>query len=66
VFVAAWTTGLAYTAATLFYQAATFSRHPLSSAAWIVSLLSLLALVIVGFRYWGARQPEAVGLPGKA
>ena len=60
-FVAAWTTGVAFTSSTLFYQAAIFSRHPLSSAAWIGGLCLLLGLVIVGLRIWSRREP----LPGK-
>lgn len=44
LFVAGWTTGLAYWSGTLFYQVATFSRHPGSSLTWIVGL----AIVMVG------------------
>src|SRR5690606_11931641 len=32
IFSAFWTTGVAYTVAVVFYQAATFARHPLSSS----------------------------------
>ncbi|NEO32737.1 MAG: Fe(2+) transporter permease subunit FeoB [Symploca sp. SIO3C6] len=46
LFAAGWTTGLAYWSATLFYQAATFSRHPGSSLAWIAGLAALMAVVI--------------------
>jgi ferrous iron transport protein B len=35
MFVAAWTTGVAYTSATLFYQVATFEQHPGGSIGWI-------------------------------
>jgi hypothetical protein len=35
-FAGAWTTGLAYAASVLFYQAATIGRHPVSSLFWIV------------------------------
>ncbi len=44
LFVAGWTTGLAYWSGTLFYQVATFSRHPGSSLAWIAAL----SIVMVG------------------
>ena len=54
-FVAAWTTGVAYTASTLFYQAVTFHRHPASSSAWILGLALLGTAVVVGLRYWGRR-----------
>lgn len=46
MFVAAWTTGVAYTSATLFYQIATFEQHPGSSIGWIVSLIGISVLVI--------------------
>ena len=51
-FVAAWTTGIAFIASTLFYQSATFERHPLSSGIWIASLSILLVLVVLGLRSW--------------
>jgi ferrous iron transport protein B len=54
-FVAAWTTGIAYVAATLFYQAATFERHPASSAAWIIAALLVLGAVFAGLRAWARR-----------
>lgn len=55
-FTVAWTTGIAYTTATIFYQTATFSEHPESSFWWIFSLNSLLALVI--FKLWLQGQNE--------
>ena len=39
IFVAAWTTGLAYIAATIFYQLATFYRHPGSSLVWVIVMI---------------------------
>jgi ferrous iron transport protein B len=54
-FVASWTTGIAYVAATLFYQGATFERHPLSSSIWIASLVVLLVAVFVVLRIWSRR-----------
>ncbi len=63
-FVAAWTTGVAYTTATLFYQLATFGRHPGNSTAWII-FFSLLAFgVIYGLRLWGRRGAEKQTHPG--
>ncbi len=44
VFIALWTTGLAYIVATIFYQTATFAQHPNTSIAWITVML----LVLVG------------------
>ena len=54
-FVAAWTTGVAFTTSTIFYQAATFSRHPASSTSWILGLSMIIALVIIGLRFWSRR-----------
>lgn len=56
VFVAAWTTGLGYMVATVFYQAAIFMRHPASSMAWITGLLALFAIVVLIMRYWVQRD----------
>jgi ferrous iron transport protein B len=51
VFVAAWTTGLGYMAATIFYQAAVFPRHPGLSLAWIGGMLAIFAFVVLMMRY---------------
>ncbi len=64
VFVAAWTTGVAYFTAAIFYQAATYSAHPQSSLAWIVGLSVIFAATIAGLRLWarrGVRQSEMLG-----
>ena len=55
-FVAAWTTGVAYVTATLFYQVATYNAHPQSSLAWIVAMVALFVCTIVGLRWWGRRS----------
>ncbi|MEA3278605.1 MAG: Fe(2+) transporter permease subunit FeoB [Pseudomonadota bacterium] len=60
-FVAAWSTGIAYIAASMFYQAATFARHPVGSSAWIVGLSILLVVVVAGLRIW-ARNGRREGL----
>ena len=54
MFVAVWTTGVAYTCSTLFYQVATFEQHPGSSIGWIVSLVGLSVLTV-----WLLRQSAA-------
>ncbi len=56
-FTVAWTTGIAYFSATLFYQTATFSRHPEESLMWILGLAVLLFTVI--FEFWLQGQREA-------
>ncbi|MCB1772289.1 MAG: Fe(2+) transporter permease subunit FeoB [Gammaproteobacteria bacterium] len=55
-FVAAWTTGVAYVTATLFYQAATYSTHPQSSLAWILAMIVLFLGTIAALRWWGRRR----------
>ena len=55
VFVASWTTGVAYFTATVYYQAATYAAHPQSSLGWIVGLSALLAATVVGLRIWARR-----------
>ena len=58
LFVAAWTSGLAYGLATLYYQAATYASHPAASLAWIAGILAAFAAAFLGLRRFG--QPQAV------
>jgi ferrous iron transport protein B len=51
VFVAAWTTGLGYMIATIFYQAAVFTRHPGLSLVWISGMLAIFVFVVLMMRY---------------
>ncbi len=53
LFSGLWTTGLAYMAATIFYQIATISRHPVTSLLWTVSMAGLFLLSIILMRYLG-------------
>ena len=53
IFVAGWTTGIAYMSAAIFYQSATFSQHPVYSATWITGLSLAFASVVLGLRFWG-------------
>jgi ferrous iron transport protein B len=57
IFSVFWTTGIAYCVAVLFYQSATFARHPESSSCWIVGILLVFASVIISARLY-ARQPR--------
>ena len=58
-FVAAWTTGVAYYTATVFYQGATFARHPGSSSFWIALLSVVAGLVVLGLRRWAANHSDS-------
>ncbi len=55
-FVASWTTGVAFTTSTVFYQTATYAEHPGSSLAWISGLLLFGAGVVIGLRIWSRRD----------
>ena len=57
IFSVVWTTGVAYCVAVLFYQAATWARHPEFSLLWIAGISGLFGLTIAGAR-WYARQPK--------
>jgi ferrous iron transport protein B len=54
LFVAAWTTGIGYIVATVFYQAAIFSRSPATSAAWIATMLGIFLAVTLVLRAQGS------------
>ncbi len=60
LFVAAWTTGVAYYVATVFYQGATFERHPVGSMLWIVALTVGAAIAVIGLRTWANRKDYSV------
>lgn len=47
IFVALWTTGLAYAVSSTFYQLATFAAHPVQSLAWV----GIIACIVMGV-YW--------------
>ncbi len=55
VFVACWTTGLAYVVATVAYQAGSFALHPGASGLWIAGAAAALAAFIAGLRHLGRR-----------
>lgn len=56
VFVVAWTTGIAYMTATIFYQLATYDQHKESSLYWVSGLLMAFMLVI--FAFWLTGREE--------
>lgn len=58
LFVAGWTTGIGYMFATIFYQAATFARHPGPSLLWIGTLLAIFLVATVGLRWWGRHERQ--------
>lgn len=61
-FSVTWSFLVAYVAAVVFYQIATFSRHPYSSSFWIMVLPSIVALFIANLRYRGLNSGGAYAL----
>ena len=55
----AWSTGLGYAAATLFYQTATFAQHPLTSLAWIAGVLAAFSSAVYALYLAGRKEPSA-------
>jgi len=64
IFSGIWMTGVAYGSAVTFYQAATFMRHPLSSALWIFSI-TLLFFGTIAVGRWAAGWDQHL-VPAKA
>lgn len=59
-FAGAWTTGLAYLASSLFYQLATFGRHPASFLMCVgIEVSVFVVTIIIIMRYFGHENREA-------
>lgn len=58
LFVAGWTTGLAYTVAVLVYQIGSFAQHPASSLAWIVGCVGFIGGCLLAMRAYGKKQDQ--------
>ncbi len=57
-FVVAWSTGIAYITASLFYQIATYETHPAIALGWIIGLSLCLLLIVGGLRQWSSRLQQ--------
>jgi ferrous iron transport protein B len=57
-FVATWTTLVAYITASSFYQIATWSEHPATSAAWLAVLWGVFGVLVYLLRRWGQQRRE--------
>lgn len=53
LFVVAWTTGLGYGLATLWYQAANFEPAPMTATAWIAGTLMAFFIALAAMRRYG-------------
>ncbi len=60
LFVVSWTTGIAYTTATFFYQLSTFSDHPSYSLTWLIGLSLFFLLVLLMLRLSGRNSNNPV------
>jgi ferrous iron transport protein B len=56
MFVALWTTVIAYITATSFYQISTFSQHALFSGLWLGGIVVLFIGLIYGLRQWANKD----------
>ncbi|KFZ38081.1 iron transporter FeoB [Shewanella mangrovi] len=59
-FAATWTFSLAYGSATVVYQAATFSQHPVSSTCWIGGFAIALAVFYQWLKRKGKRAQQII------
>ncbi len=60
-FALTWSTGMAYSAATLFYQVARFDQHPASSTGWIIGIIAAVTLTLLVLRRIGRQQHHLQG-----
>jgi ferrous iron transport protein B len=63
LFASGWMMGIAYAVSVSFYQTATFGRHPMSSAGWILAMSTLLAVTIAVMRLVGHQRQQLSPLP---
>lgn len=56
LFVAGWSTGLAYTTATIVYQTGSFTEHPLSSSAWLLACAAFVCGGLWQMRRYGSQR----------
>ena len=56
IFVAIWTTTIAYITATSFYQIGTFAQHPLFSGLWLGGVVILFIGLVIGLRQWAHKE----------
>ncbi|MGY6274851.1 Fe(2+) transporter permease subunit FeoB [Methylomonas sp. MgM2] len=59
VFVVCWTTFVAYSTATLFYQAMRFSQQPAIAGVWFGSLIFMFVAILAILRFYGTHQHTA-------
>jgi ferrous iron transport protein B len=65
IFVAAWTTTIAYVTASGFYQVSTFSSHPTFSSLWLGGTIIFSGALIYGLRRWAHKTEAAHTQPAE-
>ena len=65
VFVASWTTTIAYITASSFYQISTFAQHPLFSTLWLGGIVILLVGLVYGLRQWAHKDVDKKSDPAE-
>lgn len=63
LFVAAWTTGVAYFGATAVYQAGRLASEPAASLAWLAAIAAVGTVSFGALRRWARRTPEPAAVP---
>ena len=58
LFVAGWSTGVAYGAAVMVYQVGTWHQHPLSSSIWIAAVAGFAALSLAAMKRHARKRDE--------
>lgn len=58
VFVATWTTTIAYITASSYYQISTYAQHPMFSAIWLSSVALFIIVMLLGLRHWAHKDNE--------
>lgn len=56
IFVAVWSTGLAYGSAVVVYQLGSFPDHPLSSALWVGGCIAFIAATLLYMRHYSRKR----------
>ena len=56
VFVAIWTTTIAYIVASSYYQISTYSQHPLFSGLWLGGTALFVIAILYGLRQWAHKD----------
>lgn len=60
-----WTTFIAYGVAVFYYQAMTWSKHPVLASCWIIGVSAAYLLTFFMLKYYSPKQPLAVTSPGQ-